>query len=32
MADTTTKVTNTSITDDLYYSNYRKPTKQTGNS
>jgi len=32
MADTTTKATNTSITDDLYYSNYRKPTKQTGNS
>lgn len=32
MADTTAKVTNTSITDDLYYSNYRKPTKQTGNS
>ncbi|MFJ7696490.1 flagellar hook assembly protein FlgD [Lysinibacillus fusiformis] len=32
MADSTTKVTNTSITDDLYYSNYRKPTKQTGNS
>lgn len=32
MADTTTKVTNTSITDNLYYSNYRKPTKQTGNS
>jgi len=32
MADTTTKVTNTSITDDLYYSNYKKPTKQTGNS
>lgn len=32
MADTTTKVTNTSITDDFYYSNYRKPTKQTGNS
>lgn len=32
MADATTKVTNNSITDDLYYSNYRKPTKQTGNS
>lgn len=25
-------VSNTSITDDLYYSNYKKPTKQTGNS
>ncbi len=32
MADATSKATNTSITDDLYYSNYRKPTKQTGNS
>lgn len=33
MADaTTTKATNQAITDDLYYSNYRKPTKQTGNS
>ncbi|WP_155590234.1 flagellar hook assembly protein FlgD [Lysinibacillus cavernae] len=32
MADTTTKATNTAITDDLYYSNYKKPTKQTGNS
>lgn len=32
MADSTAKVANTSITDDLYYSNYRKPTKQTGNS
>ncbi|WP_342534076.1 flagellar hook assembly protein FlgD [Lysinibacillus sp. FSL K6-0057] len=32
MADATTKVTNNSITDDLYYSNYQKPMKQTGNS
>ena len=32
MADTTTKVTNPAITDDLYYSNYQKPVKQTGNS
>lgn len=36
MADAKTNATNnpinTSITDDLYYSNYRKPTKQTGNS
>ncbi len=32
MADATSKATNTSITDDLYYSYYRKPTKQTGNS
>lgn len=32
MADTTKNVSNTSITDDLYYSNYKKPTKQTGNS
>ena len=30
MPDVTT--TNTTITDDLYYSNYQKPTKQTGNS
>ncbi|WP_141903463.1 flagellar hook assembly protein FlgD [Lysinibacillus sp. Y5S-8] len=32
MADATKSVNNTSITDDLYYSNYKKPTKQTGNS
>ncbi len=32
MADSTSKVKNASITDDLYYSNYKKPTKQTGNS
>lgn len=34
MADATTKTENSSmsITDDLYYSNYKKPTKQTGNS
>ncbi|HBT71815.1 MAG TPA: flagellar hook assembly protein FlgD [Lysinibacillus sp.] len=32
MADATKNVSNTSITDDLYYSNYKKPTKQTGNS
>ncbi len=32
MEDTTKNVSNTSITDDLYYSNYKKPTKQTGNS
>ncbi|WP_016994573.1 flagellar hook assembly protein FlgD [Lysinibacillus boronitolerans] len=33
MADaTTTKATNPAITDDLYYSNYQKPMKQTGNS
>lgn len=30
MADATT--TSTKVTDDLYYSNYQKPTKQTGNS
>lgn len=30
MADTTT--TGTKVTDDLYYSNYKKPTRQTGNS
>lgn len=30
MADTT--ATSTKVTDDLYYSNYQKPTKQTGNS
>ncbi|MFJ7735228.1 flagellar hook assembly protein FlgD [Lysinibacillus sp. NPDC097287] len=30
MPDTTT--TGTKVTDDLYYSNYQKPTKQTGNS
>ncbi|KOS69464.1 flagellar basal body rod modification protein FlgD [Lysinibacillus contaminans] len=29
MADATTS---TKVTDDLYYSNYQKPTKQTGNS
>lgn len=28
----TNKPTNTPITDDFYYANYRKPTKQTGNS
>ncbi|MDM5232235.1 flagellar hook assembly protein FlgD [Lysinibacillus pakistanensis] len=34
MADATTKTENSSmsITDDLYYSNYKKPTRQTGNS
>ena len=32
MADATTKTVNKTITDDLYYSNYQKPTKQTGNS
>ena len=34
MADTTanTKQVNTKVTEDLYYSNYKKPTKQTGNS
>ncbi|MEB2278536.1 flagellar hook assembly protein FlgD [Lysinibacillus xylanilyticus] len=34
MADTTTntKPVNTNVTEDLYYSNYKKPTKQTGNS
>ncbi|MFJ7730434.1 flagellar hook assembly protein FlgD [Lysinibacillus sp. NPDC097231] len=32
MADTTTNTTYSTITDDLYYSNYQKPTKQTGNS
>ena len=30
MADATT--TGTKVTDDLYYSNYQRPTKQTGNS
>lgn len=30
MPDTTT--TGTKVTDDLYYSNYKKPVKQTGNS
>lgn len=32
MADATTKTVNKTITDDLYYSNYQKPTRQTGNS
>lgn len=34
VADTTanTKQVNTKVTEDLYYSNYKKPTKQTGNS
>lgn len=39
VADTTTntkpvntKPVNTNVTEDLYYSNYKKPTKQTGNS
>ncbi|AVK83174.1 flagellar hook assembly protein FlgD [Lysinibacillus sp. B2A1] len=32
MADATNNTVNTSITDDLYYSNYKRPTKQTGNS
>jgi len=34
MADATNKTENSSmsITDDLYYSNYKKPTRQTGNS
>lgn len=34
MADATsnTKPVNTNVTDDFYYSNYKKPTKQTGNS
>lgn len=34
VADTTanTKPVNTKVTEDLYYSNYKKPTKQTGNS
>lgn len=32
MADATTKTVNNTITDDLYYSNYQKPTRQTGNS
>ena len=39
MADATTntkpvntKPVNTNVTDELYYSNYKKPTKQTGNS
>ena len=35
MADATTNATNktnATITDDFYYSNYQKPTKQTGNS
>ncbi|MCY9545784.1 flagellar hook assembly protein FlgD [Lysinibacillus xylanilyticus] len=31
-ATTNTKPVNTNVTDDLYYSNYKKPTKQTGNS
>lgn len=26
------KTTNTTITDSLYYSNYQKPVKETGNS
>ncbi|MGE7672531.1 flagellar hook assembly protein FlgD [Lysinibacillus sp. NPDC094403] len=30
--NTTTNATNKTITDDLRYSNYKKPTKQTGNS
>lgn len=34
MADATsnTKPVSTNVTDDFYYSNYKKPTKQTGNS
>lgn len=34
MADATsnTKSVSTKVTDDFYYSNYKKPTKQTGNS
>ncbi|QGG50406.1 flagellar hook assembly protein FlgD [Lysinibacillus pakistanensis] len=32
MADATTKTVNNTITDDLYYTNYQKPTRQTGNS
>ncbi|MGE7997278.1 flagellar hook assembly protein FlgD [Lysinibacillus sp. NPDC093190] len=32
MADTTTDKMTGKITDDFYYSNYQKPTKQTGNS
>lgn len=34
MADATsnTKPVSTKVTDDFYYSNYKKPTKQTGNS
>ncbi|MGN4126199.1 flagellar hook assembly protein FlgD [Lysinibacillus sphaericus] len=32
MAEVKTTNTNTKITDDLYYSNYQKPVKQTGNS
>ncbi len=28
----TPKATNTKVTDDFHYSNYKKPTKQTGNS
>ena len=31
-AKTNTKPVNTNVTDELYYSNYKKPTKQTGNS
>ncbi|GAB0167163.1 flagellar hook assembly protein FlgD [Lysinibacillus sp. CTST325] len=31
-ATTNTKPVNTNVTDELYYSNYKKPTKQTGNS
>jgi len=32
MADATNKTEYSPITDDLYYSNYKKPTRQTGNS
>ncbi len=32
MADATIKTPNANITNDLYYSNYNPPTKQTGNS
>lgn len=34
VADTTTntKPVNTKVTEDLFFSNYKKPTKQTGNS
>lgn len=31
-ATTNTKPVNANVTDDFYYSNYKKPTKQTGNS
>lgn len=31
-ATTNTKPVNTNVTGDFYYSNYKKPTKQTGNS